>query len=76
MTVWLGVVAPAGTPQPVADRVHALVQGMLKDEGARKRMAAAAIDPMPMSQPEFAAFVKDEYGRWETIVKNAGVERQ
>jgi tripartite-type tricarboxylate transporter receptor subunit TctC len=31
---------------------------------------------MAMSQPEFAAFVKTEYARWETIVKDAGVEKQ
>jgi tripartite-type tricarboxylate transporter receptor subunit TctC len=76
MTVWLGVVAPIGTPQPIVDRIHALVQGMLKDPVMVKRMAAAAIDVMPMSQREFAAFVKDEYGRWQKIVKDAGVEPQ
>jgi tripartite-type tricarboxylate transporter receptor subunit TctC len=76
MTVWIGVVAPTGTPQPIVDRVHALVQGMLKDEAMVKRMAGAAIDVMPMSQLEFTAFVKDEYGRWEKIVKAAGVEPQ
>jgi tripartite-type tricarboxylate transporter receptor subunit TctC len=76
MTVWLGVVAPAGTPQPTVDRVHALVQGMLKDQTMVKRMAGAAIDVMPMSQRAFAAFVKDEYGRWQRIVKAAGVEPQ
>jgi tripartite-type tricarboxylate transporter receptor subunit TctC len=74
MTVWLGVVAPAGTPKPIVDRVHALVQGMLKDQTMVKRMAGAAIDVMPMSQAEFATFVKDEYGRWQRIVKAAGVE--
>jgi tripartite-type tricarboxylate transporter receptor subunit TctC len=76
MTVWLGVVAPAGTPQPIVDRIHALVQGMLKDPVMVKRMAAAAIDVMPMSQGEFAAFVKDEHARWQKIVKDAGVEPQ
>jgi tripartite-type tricarboxylate transporter receptor subunit TctC len=76
MTVWLGVVAPAGTPQPVLDRVHDLVQGMLKDEIMVKRMAAAAIDVMPMRQRDFAAFVKDEHARWQKIVKAAGVEPQ
>jgi tripartite-type tricarboxylate transporter receptor subunit TctC len=76
MTVWLGVVAPTGTPKPVVDRVHALVQGMLKDAGMQKRMAGAAIDVMPMSQSAFAQFVKDEYVRWEKIVKDAGVEPQ
>ena len=76
MTVWIGVVAPVGTPQPIVDRMHGWVQGMLKDESMVKRMAGAAIDVMPMSQREFSAFVKDEYTRWQKIVKDAGVEPQ
>ena len=76
MSVWIGVVAPAGTPAPVLDRVHAMVQAMQKDEAAKKAMAAAGLDLMTMSQPQFAAFVKGEYARWETIVQNAGVEKQ
>ena len=39
MSVWIGVVAPAGTPAPVLDRIHALTQDMLKDEAAQKAMA-------------------------------------
>ena len=76
MSVWIGVVAPAGTPAPVIERVHAMVQGLLKDETAKKRMATAGLDVMPMSQAEFAAFVKAEYARWQGIVKHAGVEPQ
>lgn len=76
MSVWIGVVAPAGTPAPVLARVHAMVQAMLKDEAAKKAMTAAGLDLMTMSQPEFAAFVKAEYTRWENIVQNAGVEKQ
>jgi tripartite-type tricarboxylate transporter receptor subunit TctC len=76
MSVWIGVVAPAGTPQPVVERIHAMVQGMLKHEPARNAMAAAGLDLMTMSQPEFASFVKAEYARWEKIVKDAGVEKQ
>lgn len=76
MSVWIAVVAPAGTPKPVVDRIHALVQSMLKDEAAKKAMAGAGLDTMAMSQPGFAAFVKAEYARWENIVKDAGVEKQ
>jgi tripartite-type tricarboxylate transporter receptor subunit TctC len=76
MTVWLGLVAPAGTPQPIVDRLHALVQGMLKDPTMVKRMAGAAIEVMPMSQRDFSSFVKDEYTRWQGIVKAAGVDPQ
>jgi tripartite-type tricarboxylate transporter receptor subunit TctC len=74
MTVWLGLVAPAGTPQPIVDRLHGLVQGMLKDPAMVKRMAGAAIEVMPMSQRDFSSFVKDEHTRWQGIVKAAGVE--
>ena len=76
MSVWIGVVAPAGTPAPVIARIHALTQGMMKDEAAKKAMAGAGLDLMTMSQPEFAGFVKAEYARWEKIVKNAGVEKE
>ena len=76
MSVWIGVVAPAGTPAPVVEKIHAMVQGMMKHEPAQKAMAAAGLDLMPMSQPEFAAFVKAEYARWEKIVQAAGVEKE
>ena len=48
----------------------------MKDPTAQKALAAAGLDPMTMSQSEFAAFVKAEYARWEQIVKDAGVERK
>ena len=48
----------------------------MKDEAAKNAMAGAGLDLMKMSQPEFAAFVKDEYARWEKIVKDAGVEKE
>ena len=76
MSVWIAVVAPAGTPAPVVQRIHGFVQTMQKDEAAKKAMAGAGLEPMQMSQPEFAAFVKEEYVRFEKIVKNAGVEKE
>ena len=76
MSVWIAVVAPAGTPAPVVARIHALTQGMMKEEQAKKAMAAAGLELMNMTQPEFAAFVRQEYVRFEKIVKDAGVEKQ
>jgi tripartite-type tricarboxylate transporter receptor subunit TctC len=76
MSVWIAVVAPAGTPAPIVARIHALTQDMMKQEAARKAMANAGLDLMQMSQPEFADFVKAEYVRWEKIVKDAGVEKE
>ena len=58
------------------DRVHALTQDMLKDQAARNAMSGAGLDAMAMTRPEFADFVKVEYVRWETIVKDAGVAKE
>ena len=76
MSVWIGVVAPAGTPAPILDRIHANTKEMMKDPAAQKAMAAAGLDLMTMSRPEFASFVQTEYARWEKIVRDAGVEKQ
>ncbi len=75
MSVWICVVAPAGTPAPVLARIHAVTESMQKDDAAKKAMAGAGLDVVTMSQAEFAAFVKSEYARWEKIVKDAGVEK-
>ena len=58
------------------ERVHAMVQGLLKDENARNAWRPPGLDATPMSQADFAAFVKAEYARWQGIVKYAGVEPQ
>ena len=73
---WVGVIAPAGTPAPVVARIHALVDGMLKDPATKKNLDASKLDPAPMSQAQFASFVKTEYAKWGGIVKEAGVEPQ
>jgi len=76
MSVWIGVVAPAGTPAPVLDRIHTLVEGMVKDATATKAMKGAGLDALTMSRAEFAGFVKAEYARWDKIVADAGVEKR
>jgi tripartite-type tricarboxylate transporter receptor subunit TctC len=76
MSVWIGVVAPAGTPAPMLDRIHAVTQDMMKEQAAKNAMSGAGLDPMPMSRAEFSGFVKAEYARWETIVKAAGVPKE
>jgi tripartite-type tricarboxylate transporter receptor subunit TctC len=76
MSVWIGVVAPAGTPAPMLDRIHAVTQDMMKEQAAKNAMSGAGLDPMPMSRAEFAGFVKTDHARWETIVKDAGVPKE
>jgi len=74
MSAWVGAIAPAGTPKPVVERIHALVGGMLKDAATTKVLTRFNLAPITMSQPEFTAFVKGEHAKFQGIVKAAGVE--
>lgn len=74
--VWSGVVAPAGTPPEILDRIHNLVAKMLTDATALKRMDGWGLVPMPMSRAQFADFVRAEYARWGETVRAAGVQPQ
>jgi tripartite-type tricarboxylate transporter receptor subunit TctC len=76
MSVWLGVVAPAGTPKPIVDRLHALTQGMIRHPSTQKPMASHGLEVTAMSQLEFAQSVQAEYKKWQRIVKEAGIEPQ
>jgi tripartite-type tricarboxylate transporter receptor subunit TctC len=75
LVAWQGVVAPAGTPHPVVERLATEISNFVSDAAAREQFAALAIEPLPPSTPEsFAAYIKSEGDRWATIVKTAGIE--
>jgi tripartite-type tricarboxylate transporter receptor subunit TctC len=75
LVAWQGVVAPAGTPRAVVERLATEIGNFVGDDAARGQFAALAIEPLPRSTPEsFAAYIKSEGDRWATIVKAAGIE--
>ena len=74
MTTWFGLVAPAGTPKDAIDTIHKLIEGMLTDPEALKRMEASHLDYMHMTPAQFADHVKADYVKWERIVRDAGVQ--
>jgi tripartite-type tricarboxylate transporter receptor subunit TctC len=71
---WTGVLAPAGTPQPILDRLRAEIIAALKSPAMMekfKKLGAEARFPTP---PEFAAFVADENRRLAAIIRASGVK--
>ena len=71
---WTGVLAPAGTPQPILDRLRAEIIAALKSPTMTekfKKLGAEARFPTP---PEFAAFVADENRRLAAIIRASGVK--
>jgi len=71
---FVGLSAPAGTPDPVVARLHGAVQESLNDETFGKRMAELGFTIRKMSQPEFAAFVKEQVESWAPSVKASGAK--
>jgi tripartite-type tricarboxylate transporter receptor subunit TctC len=71
---WNGVLAPAGTPRPVIDRVHAILSKPLHDADTRKQMEAIGYEVAGDGPGEYAAFIKAETEKWAKVAKAAGIQ--
>ncbi len=69
---WYGVLAPAGTPAPVINRLNAAFVKMLNDPATRKLLASRGTDPLTSTPEEFARFIKSETERWGKVVRASG----
>jgi tripartite-type tricarboxylate transporter receptor subunit TctC len=75
LVAWQGVVAPAGTPRSIVDRIASEIAKLVADPATRDRLTTIAIEPLAGSTPDsFAAFIRSEVDRWAVIVKNSGAE--
>lgn len=70
---WNGVVAPAGTPKSVVDRLHREIAATLKEPAIAERMAKSALDPIGDTPAEFARYLKSEAGKWGKLVRSARI---
>jgi tripartite-type tricarboxylate transporter receptor subunit TctC len=73
VTVWLGLVAPQGTPQPIVDKLAGEVAKIYADPNAKAKTDAAGISPVASTPAEFAAFIRQEAARWPSVVKASGM---
>jgi len=70
---WFGILAPAGTPPPVIDRLYqALTRGASSPDFV-ERMTAQGVDVVNRKPEEFAALIKLEVAQWAKVIKTAGI---
>jgi tripartite-type tricarboxylate transporter receptor subunit TctC len=74
ITVWLGLVAPKGTPSGVIDKLQAEVAKALADPAVKAKADASGLFPATSTPAEFAAFIRKEAQRWSTVVKDTGMK--
>ena len=70
---WNGLVAPAGTPRPVIDRINAEVNAILKLPDVAQKMNAAGFDLIGGTPEDFAKLIAAESARWTPVVKRLGI---
>jgi tripartite-type tricarboxylate transporter receptor subunit TctC len=69
-----GLLAPAGTPQPIIDKLNAALRAGVDTPEVRARIAADGGDPMPSTPAEYTADIQREDGRWGTLIKKLGLK--
>jgi tripartite-type tricarboxylate transporter receptor subunit TctC len=74
VSLWYGLLAPAGTPDAIVGRLNAEVGKALGAADVREKLQAQGAEPMPGAPAAFAALMREEMGKWGPVVKQAGVK--
>lgn len=71
---WNGVVAPAGTPREIVNRLSGIIQDLARDPAVRQRMADTGMSPMGESPEEFQAFIQAQLNLWSKFFRDYGIK--
>jgi len=73
-TIWLGLFAPAGTPEPIMDRLRAEVGMALASPEVRQKLnTAGGLQPLALKPPEFAALIESDSAKYGKMVRELGI---
>jgi tripartite-type tricarboxylate transporter receptor subunit TctC len=72
-SVWLALLAPAGTPPDIVNRLHGEIVKLLAAPDTRKALFDAGVEPSPSTPAELGAYLQQELQRWGKVVKDAGI---
>jgi tripartite-type tricarboxylate transporter receptor subunit TctC len=73
---WIGIVAPAKTPDAILNKVNAEIVRMLKEPDVKQRLDALAFTPVGDTRAEYAAFIKTEIEKWGKAVRDSGAKAE
>jgi tripartite-type tricarboxylate transporter receptor subunit TctC len=73
-SLFYGIVAPAGTPRPIIDKLNEALRASLTSDDVRKRLATDGAEPTPSTPEEYAAHIDKDETRWSAVVKASGAK--
>jgi tripartite-type tricarboxylate transporter receptor subunit TctC len=74
MSVWLGLVAPKGTPKPIIDKLQQKVAQIMADPAMREKSERTGAFPMTNTPEEFGQFIRQEAARWQKVLQETNIK--
>ncbi|HET8545879.1 MAG TPA: tripartite tricarboxylate transporter substrate binding protein [Pseudolabrys sp.] len=68
-TLWVGFMAPAGTPKPIVDKLHDEITKILRRRDIKQAWEKTGATPIVMTQPEFKSFMEAQVAKWAQVIK-------
>jgi tripartite-type tricarboxylate transporter receptor subunit TctC len=76
VAVWFGVVAPAGTPREIVQKLNAEVLRILAMPDVRERFQSQGVEPVGSTPEQFGEHIKSQMAKWGKVVQDAGVKAE
>ena len=76
MSVWYGILSPAGTPREIISRLNAEINKAMTAPDMKEKLVAAGIEPLTGTPEAFAAFIRSESTRFGKVIKEAGIKAE
>jgi len=73
---WFGLVAPAGTPAAIVERLHREITAVQDAPAVQKQFDSDGATIVRMSPAEFGAYMVADMNKWERVVKDGGIKAQ
>ncbi len=70
--VWVGLLAPAGTPPDIIAKLNGEIAKLLHAPDVRQLFASSGVEPTPTTPDEFGAYLKSEFDKWGKVVRDSG----
>jgi len=74
--VWIGMLAPAGTPREIVAKLNAEIGKLVRTDDVRKLLAPTGMEPDPDTPEQFGAYLKGDYDKWGKVVRESGATVQ
>jgi tripartite-type tricarboxylate transporter receptor subunit TctC len=75
-TIWLGIMAPKGTPQPIVEKLNTEINKVLNRPDVKEAWAKQGVEPMNMTPAEFDKYLREDIEKWSKVVKVSGAKVQ